>query len=148
MSTHQDDYLWWADGLCMVMPANDPHRKEYVRTYLAMAKTLARHQQSDDYWTRSILDPAPTPGPETSGTAFFTYGYLWGINNGLLDCVTYLPVVRKSWTYLTHAVAQADATLGYGQPIGEKAIPRHKSWTLNPPPTSASGPSSPPPAKC
>jgi rhamnogalacturonyl hydrolase YesR len=31
-----------------------------------------------------MLDPQHAPGPETSGTAFFTYGLLWGVNNDLL----------------------------------------------------------------
>jgi rhamnogalacturonyl hydrolase YesR len=105
------------------LPKDDPHRQEYIQTYLAMAATLARTQQPEGHWTRSILDPAHAPGPETSGTAFFTYGYLWGINNGLLDQETYSPVVRKSWKYLTETAIQPDGTLGYIQPIGEKAIP-------------------------
>jgi rhamnogalacturonyl hydrolase YesR len=105
------------------LPKDDPHRQEYIQTYLAMAATLARTQQTEGHWTRSILDPAHAPGPETSGTAFFTYGYLWGINNGLLDQETYSPVVRKSWKYLTETAIQPDGTLGYIQPIGEKAIP-------------------------
>lgn len=105
------------------LPATDPHREEYVRIYRGMAKALANSQQADGYWTRSVLDPAHAPGGETSGTAFFTYGYLWGINNGLLDKKTYLPVVKKSWTYLTRTALQEDGTVGYVQPIGEKAIP-------------------------
>ncbi|WP_333864804.1 glycoside hydrolase family 88 protein [Sphingobacterium sp.] len=32
-----------------------------------------------------MLDPEHAPGRETSGTAFFTYGLLWGINNGGQD---------------------------------------------------------------
>lgn len=105
------------------LPADDPHRKEYIQIYQSMAKALASTQQADGYWTRSILDPAHAPGPETSGTAFFTYGFLWGINNGLLDKAIYLPVVRKSWTYLTGTALQPDGAVGYVQPIGEKAIP-------------------------
>ncbi len=88
-----------------------------------MAKTLKKTQQSEGYWTRSMLDPQHAPGPETSGTAFFTYGFLWGINNGYLSEKTYLPTVKKGWDYLTKTALQPSGKIGYVQPIGEKAIP-------------------------
>ncbi|WP_300697573.1 glycoside hydrolase family 88 protein [uncultured Bacteroides sp.] len=200
MSTKQDDYWWWADGLYMVMPVmtklykitNNPlyleklheywtfadnlmydseaalyyrdgkyiypkhksvngkkdfwargdgwvlaalakvlkdlpednkYRQEYIDRYQAMAKAVANCQQPEGYWTRSLLDPEHAPGPETSGTAFFTYGLLWGMNNGFLDKETYQPVVKKAWNYLTTVALQPDGRIGYVQPIGEKAIP-------------------------
>ncbi len=61
--------------------------------------------------------------PETSGTAFFTYAYFWGINNGLLDKKEYLPTAAKAWSYLSKTALQEDFTIGYVQPIGERAIP-------------------------
>jgi rhamnogalacturonyl hydrolase YesR len=105
------------------LPKSAKHRDEYISRFKDMAKALAETQQKEGYWTRSILDPEHAPGPETSGTAFFTYGFMWGINNGYLDKKTYLPVVQKSWNYLTTFALQPDGTLGYVQPIGEKAIP-------------------------
>ncbi|WP_229487454.1 glycoside hydrolase family 88/105 protein [Pseudoduganella lutea] len=105
------------------LPKDDPHRAEYEQMFRDMAASLKKAQQADGYWTRSLLDPAHAPGPETSGTAFFTYGYLWGINNGLLDKAEYLPVARKGWTYLTTVAVQEDGRLGYVQPIGDRAIP-------------------------
>ena len=50
-----------------------------------------------------MLDPEHAPGPETSGTAFFTYGLLWGMNNGLLDKAAYQPVA-VSYTHLVERV--------------------------------------------
>lgn len=88
-----------------------------------MAKALSATQQAEGYWTRSILDPQQAPGPETSGTAFIAYGYLWGMNNGILDKATYKPVSQKAWKYLTEVALQPDGGIGYVQPIGEKAIP-------------------------
>jgi rhamnogalacturonyl hydrolase YesR len=117
---------WVFAGLAKViqdLPKNSPIRKEFVTHYKAMAKSIKEAQQPKGYWTRSMLDPQHAPGPETSGTAFFTYGYLWGINNGILDTKTYLPVVTKSWNYLTKVALQKDGTVGYVQPIGERAIP-------------------------
>ncbi|CAD0006805.1 glycoside hydrolase family 88/105 protein [Flavobacterium salmonis] len=105
------------------LPKKAKHRNEYIKRFKDMAQALSTAQQKEGYWTRSILDPEHAPGPETSGTAFFTYGFLWGINNGILDKKTYLPVVEKSWNYLTTFALQEDGTVGYLQPIGEKAIP-------------------------
>ncbi len=105
------------------LPANDPHREEYITIYKQMAESLAQLQQEDGYWTRSLMDPEQAPGPETSGTAFFTYGYLWGINNDILDRRKYKETLTKSWQYLTQTALQEDGRIGYVQPIGEKAIP-------------------------
>lgn len=117
---------WVFAGLAKILadlPADHEHRAEYLAIYQKMAKTLADIQQEGGYWTRSLLDPEHAPGYETSGTAFFTYGYLWGINNGLLSKDTYLPVALKSWDYLVNVAVKEDGRLGYVQPIGERAIP-------------------------
>ncbi|MFI1744362.1 glycoside hydrolase family 88/105 protein [Thalassobellus sediminis] len=105
------------------MPDNAKHKQAYINRFKAMAKALANSQQQEGYWTRSILDAQHAPGPETSGTAFFTYGFLWGINNNILDKETYTPVIKKSWNYLKNKALQENGTVGYVQPIGEKAIP-------------------------
>ncbi|NTE03120.1 glycoside hydrolase family 88 protein [Agrobacterium tumefaciens] len=117
---------WVFAGLAKVLkdlPKNDPHRAEYLTKYKNMAKAIAKSQQKEGYWTRSILDPEHAPGAETSGTAFFTYGLLWGINNGYLKEKTYLPTAKKGWQYLSETALQKDGKVGYVQPIGEKAIP-------------------------
>lgn len=105
------------------LPKDDKYRKIYTDYYQKMAKAVAEAQRPEGYWTRSMLDPEHAPGPETSGTAFFTYGLLWGMNNGLLDKAEYEPVVLKAWDYLTNTALQPDGAVGYVQPIGERAIP-------------------------
>ncbi|AVM58296.1 family 88 glycosyl hydrolase [Bacteroides heparinolyticus] len=105
------------------LPETAPYRQEYADRFRAMAEAVAACQQPQGYWTRSMLDPEHAPGPETSGTAFFTYGLLWGMNNGLLDEDTYRSVVMKAWNYLITVALQPDGRVGYVQPIGEKAIP-------------------------
>ncbi|MBN2163115.1 MAG: glycoside hydrolase family 88 protein [Pontiellaceae bacterium] len=117
---------WVFAGLAKVladMPKDNPHRDEFLKVYTRMAESLAACQQEGGYWTRSLLDPEHAPGYETSGTAFFTFGYLWGINNGYLDRETYLPVALRGWEYLTAVALQEDGRVGYVQPIGERAIP-------------------------
>ncbi|MDR7267937.1 rhamnogalacturonyl hydrolase YesR [Pelomonas saccharophila] len=116
---------WVFAGLARVLselPQDDPHRGEYVERLQAMAAALLPLQQPEGYWTRSLMDPAHAPGPETSGTAFFTYGLLWGINNGLLPRDRYLPAAQRGWHYLTTVALQPDGKLGYVQPIGDRAI--------------------------
>lgn len=105
------------------LPENDQHRPFYLQRYRAMAAALKVAQQPEGYWTRSLLDPAHAPGPETSGTAFFTYGYLWGINKGILSVEEYGPTVEKAWDYLTNVALQSDGRVGFVQPIGENANP-------------------------
>ncbi|MBQ6862229.1 MAG: DUF2264 domain-containing protein [Alistipes sp.] len=117
---------WVLAGLAKVLkdlPSDYAHRDFFVAKFVRLAEAVAAIQQSEGYWTRSMMDPDHAPGPETSGTAFFTYGLLWGVNNGYLDEVKYLPVIRKAWNYLTKTALQKDGRIGYVQPIGEKAIP-------------------------
>ena len=117
---------WVFAGLAKVLedlPRDDPHRADYVEKFTRMAAALRRSQQEAGYWTRSLVDPAHAPGPETSGTAFFTYGLLWGINHGVLDRAEYLPAARRGWDYLANVAVQPDGTVGYVQPIGDRAIP-------------------------
>ena len=105
------------------LPQNAPHRSEYIRYYRKMAKAVAQCQQKEGYWTRSLLDPEHAPGPESSGTSLFTFALFYGINNGYLSAKKYLPVAERAWNYLATTALQPDGTVGYMQPIGEKAIP-------------------------
>lgn len=117
---------WVFAGLAKVLqelPLTDPHRDTYIRIFRGMAINLKKYQQPAGHWTRSILDPAQSPGFESSGTAFFTYGYFWGINNGYLDRTAFLPVAEKGWNYLLTVALQPQGKIGYVQPIGERAIP-------------------------
>lgn len=117
---------WVLAGLAKVlqdMPRAYCHYEFFASKFKRLAAAVAACQQAEGYWTRSMLDPQQALGYETSGTAFFTYGILWGINNGLLSETDYLPVVSKAWTYLIHTALQADGSIGYVQPIGDRAIP-------------------------
>lgn len=105
------------------LPQDNKHRTIFQDRFVSMAKAIASCQQEEGYWTRSLLDSNHAPGPETSGTAFFTYALLWGINNNVLRKEDFEPVVLKSWNYLVNFALQPDWSIGYVQPIGEKAIP-------------------------
>lgn len=115
---------WVFAGLAKTLnelPENDPHRDEYIEVYQVMAQSLKASQQEEGYWSRSILDANHAPGYETSGTAFFVYGYLWGLNNGFFTPDQYGEVVERGWNYLTTVALQEDGRVGYVQPIGERA---------------------------
>lgn len=117
---------WVLAGLAKVLkdlPSDYKHRQFFEDKFVRLADGVVACQQPDGYWTRSMLDPEHAPGYETSGTAFFTYGLLWGINNGYLKDDKYLEAALKGWNYLNKTALQKDGTVGYVQPIGEKAIP-------------------------
>ncbi len=120
---------WVFAGLTKVItdyPKGDIRVAEYVKVFQELANSIAGSMQPEGYWTRSMLDPEQASGYETSGTAFFAYGILWGLNNGYLENEKYLPVVEKAWEYLTTVALQPDGTVGYVQPIGERAD-QHKN---------------------
>lgn len=111
---------WVFAGLARLldnMPENYPDRKRFISLYKDMASKIASIQQFDGSWHASLLDPASYPIKEMSGTGFYCYGLMWGINNGLLDKNEYWPTIEKSWRALTGAVHE-DGMLGYIQPIG------------------------------
>lgn len=117
---------WVLAGLAKVLadlPADYAHRDFFETKYRRLADAVVASQQPGGYWTRSMLDPEHAPGPETSGTAFFTYGLLWGLNNGYLKGAKYEDAAKKGWNYLRGTALQQDGSIGYVQPIGEKAIP-------------------------
>jgi len=117
---------WVLAGLAKVlqdMPETYVRQPFFVEKYTRLARAVAACQQPQGYWTRSMLDPAHAPGPETSGTAFFTYGLLWGVNHGYLSKKEFAPVIARAWKYLTETALQKSGKVGYVQPIGERAIP-------------------------
>ena len=117
---------WVLAGLAKVlsdMPKDYKHRDFFELRFRQLAEGVARVQRPGGYWSRSMLCEQDAPGPETSGTAFFTYGMLWGVNNGILNRSKYEPVIEKAWQYLITTALQPDFSVGYVQPIGEKPDP-------------------------
>ncbi|WP_082560784.1 glycoside hydrolase family 88/105 protein [Caulobacter sp. Root487D2Y] len=113
---------WVFAGLARViplLPPGDPDRVRMEAVFKQMAAKLQAIQKPDGYWSPSLLsDPAKSP-PESSGTAFFTYGLAWGVKTGLLDRDAYEPAVRKGWSALTRAV-HPDGKFGYVQPVSDR----------------------------
>jgi unsaturated rhamnogalacturonyl hydrolase len=103
-----------------VLPENDSRRAEYVRVFKKMAFTIKLLQRWDGFWNTDLINPFNAGGPESSGTAYFTYGIAWGINAGILDAGQYKPVVDKGWQALSTKALQPNGLLGYVQPEGTK----------------------------
>ena len=117
---------WVLAGLAKVlqdMPKSYKHYQFFADKFVTLAETVKKIQQPEGHWTRSMMDPQQAPGYETSGTAFFCYGLLWGVNNGYLSKKAFRPAIEKAWNYLTTVALQSDGKIGYVQPIGERAIP-------------------------
>ena len=123
-STYANTSTYWSRGngwvfaahakVLSVLPTSDPHYAEYLSTFITMAQALAARQQPGGYWN-SDLGGTDYAGPESSGTSFFLYGLAWGLNNGILDQNTYLPVVEKAWNFLANTAIQPSGLLGYVQ---------------------------------
>lgn len=125
---------WVFAALCKVLqetPDDWQYRQEFENAYLGMAKALKDCQKFDDdgngFWTQSVLihnyscaDYNPE-GYETSGTAFFTYGFLWGINAGLLPEEEYRDTAIAGWNYLTNVAVSENGRVGYVQWVGGEA---------------------------
>ena len=117
---------WVLAGLAKVlddMPETYVRQPFFMEKYVKLARAVKELQQPEGHWTRSMMDPDQAPGYETSGTAFFCYGLLWGVNHGYLPKKEFMPTVQSAWNYLTTIALQDDGKVGYVQPIGERAIP-------------------------
>jgi len=111
---------WVMGGLVRILkelPKNYPQRPFYEQLYKEMALKIASIQQADGLWRASLLDPDSYPGGELSGSGFFCYALAWGVNNGLLDKKTFLPVVEEAWIALNGCVND-EGRVGWVQPVG------------------------------
>ena len=99
------------------MPNDYPSRPKYIAQFKEMAEELASLQGADGLWRPGLLDAAAYPLPENSGSAFYAYGFAYGINSGILNRSKYQPVVQKAWQGLLSHIYQ-DGRLGCIQPIG------------------------------
>ena len=113
---------WVVAALVRVMEItpNDPHFKEYKKTYLEMMKALLPLQREDGFWNASLHDPNNFSGKETTGTALFVYGMAWGVNNGFLSAKKCMPALTKGWNAMANEAVHSDGFLGYVQGTGKQ----------------------------
>jgi rhamnogalacturonyl hydrolase YesR len=70
-------------------------------------------------WISGVLYNGLLDWAETSGTGLYTYALLYGINSGLLDEATYLPVVKKGWEAMVKAI-DTEGKLCWTQTVAAK----------------------------
>jgi rhamnogalacturonyl hydrolase YesR len=103
------------------LPESDPQRGRYVELLRQMSAAIAKRQRPDGFWSPNLGDSTEPDSPETSGTAFFCYAMAWGINYGVLDRETYLPVVDKAWAALVSSVTP-EGRIQWGQLVGDRPV--------------------------
>jgi unsaturated rhamnogalacturonyl hydrolase len=103
-----------------MLPKTDPHYNEYLQDFKDMCAALIPIQRADGFWNASLHDANNFGGKETSGTALFTYGFAWGVNNGILDKKTYRPIIIKSWNAMVKDAVHPNGKLGFVQGTGKE----------------------------
>jgi rhamnogalacturonyl hydrolase YesR len=123
-----------------IMPKDAKGYDEYMNMFLDMTSAIKEVQRKDGFWNVSMHDPKHFGGKEMTGTALFTYGMAWGINNNVLPKVEFLPVVTKAWNAMAEESVHEDGFLGYvqgtgkepkdGQPVTYKSVPDFEDYGL------------------
>lgn len=114
---------WVAAGLVKTLdalPAGAPHTVGYRRTLVRLLARVRGVQRADGFWNVNLADAAHLPGPETSGTAFFTYGLAHAVRTGLVPARGFLPAAARGWHALADTALHADGFLGYVQGVGDR----------------------------
>lgn len=91
---------WVLSGLVNVlreMPVEYIGRERLITLYKTLSERILSLQLADGSWHPSLLDPEAYPAPETSGTAFYAYAFLWGVNQGILPEQPYFDAAMKAW---------------------------------------------------
>lgn len=102
------------------LPTNQQNVAEYRSTLTQLVTALRPIQRSDGFWNVNLGDPQHLPGPETSGTAFFTFGTAYAVKTGLVAASTYLPVAARAWNGMVATAVHPDGFLGYVQKVGDR----------------------------
>ncbi len=103
-----------------MLPADEAHRSEYENMLTAMCYALKKVQREDGLWNVSLHDPNNYGGKELTGTAMFTYGMAYGVNNGLLPAEVFEPVIYKAWNAMVKDCLHPNGFLGFVQGTGKE----------------------------
>ena len=115
---------WVVAGLARVLqflPENHPDRPRFVQQFRELTDKVLTLQQPDGSWHPSLLNAGAPDQAEASGTGFFIYGLVWGVNHGLLDRAKFTPAIWKGWGALTSFVEQ-DGRLAHTQSSGDRPV--------------------------
>ncbi len=90
---------WMAAGMSILLkelPKNHPDRKRILQGYKKMMAALLKYQDKNGMW-HQLIDKPELSWPETSCTGMFTFAFISGVKNGLLDPAVYGPAARNGW---------------------------------------------------
>lgn len=113
---------WVFAGLPLILrnlPKDNPQYGFYAGLFKDMAVSIAAAQGADGLWRVNLADAEQFPAGETSGSAFFVFGFAWGVNHGLLDAKTYKPVAMKGWEGLK-TVVDENGKVGFAQRVSDQ----------------------------
>jgi hypothetical protein len=79
------------------MDKEDPVYGNFRTLFVEMSEALLAIQQADGFWRTSLFDPEHITKPETSGTAFFCFGFLWGVANNVLPADRFMEPAFRAW---------------------------------------------------
>ena len=97
------------------MPESWPSRTYYLDLYHRMARAIRGCQTADGTWHSNLLSPDEDGGaPELSGTCLYLFGFLWGLNSGILSESEYGEVVDRAWGSVSATITPA-GHLGFMQ---------------------------------
>lgn len=102
------------------LPATQQNVAEYRSTLAQLVGALRPIQRSDGFWNVNLADPQHLPGPETSGTAFFTYATAYAIKTGLVTASGYQAVAARAWNGVAATAVHPNGFLGYVQKVGDR----------------------------
>ncbi|MDX6258386.1 MAG: hypothetical protein QOH84_74 [Kribbellaceae bacterium] len=102
------------------LPTTEQNVAEYRSTLTQLVGALKPVQRSDGFWNVNLADPQHLPGPETSGTAFFTYATAYAIKSGLVTASGYQSVAARGWNGMVATAVHPDGSLGYVQKVGDR----------------------------
>lgn len=106
-------FAYLARQLAYITDTESAAYKTCLEDYKAMADSLKELQREDGTWNSCLNDPEFFGGPETTGTAGFLYGYVMGVQLGILDKDTYFPVAQKAYDALTGVCMIEEGKIGY-----------------------------------
>ena len=126
LSTPNGKKVFWSRGngwvyaglprIIEFLEDEDPMKEKYIQLFKEMSYSIAQYQMEDGLWRSSLNDPEWFPTKESSGSSFFVFGIVKGINEGWLPKEYFLPIVLKAWTGLISCVTP-EGKLGYGQNV-------------------------------
>ncbi|WP_043267978.1 glycoside hydrolase family 88 protein [Streptomyces sp. CT34] len=92
----------------------------YRRAFAGQLAALRSVQRPDGFWNVNLADPGQLPGPETSGTALFTFAMAYAVRTGVVPSGLYRSVAARAWNAMVTTAVHPDGFLGYVQSTGDR----------------------------